>query len=44
VEAGAVSDQTSLPDKKIKDSNEMVGESERKIKIGKKTFVILKSQ
>ena len=41
VEAGAVSD---YPDKKIKDSTETVGESSRKIKIGKKTFVILKSQ
>lgn len=41
VEAGAVSD---YPDKKIKDSNETVGEGSRKIKIGKKTFAILKSQ
>ncbi|MEK7669527.1 MAG: tyrosine--tRNA ligase [Patescibacteria group bacterium] len=40
VEAGAVSD---YPDKKINDSNELVGKTERKIKIGKKTFVILKS-
>jgi len=40
VEAGAVSD---YPDKKINDPNETVGEGERKIKIGKKTFVILKS-
>jgi len=39
VEAGAVSD---YPDKKITDSNELVGESERKIKIGKKTFVVIK--
>jgi tyrosyl-tRNA synthetase len=44
IEAGAVSDQTILPDKKISDPNETVGESERKIKIGKKTFVILKSK
>jgi tyrosyl-tRNA synthetase len=42
VEAGAVSDQTSLPDKKISNPDEMVGENTRKIKIGKKTFVILK--
>lgn len=41
VEAGAVSDQTNLPDKKITDPNELVGETERKIKIGKKTFVIV---
>ncbi|OHB14873.1 MAG: tyrosine--tRNA ligase [Candidatus Zambryskibacteria bacterium RIFOXYC1_FULL_39_10] len=40
VEAGAVSD---YPDKKINDPNETVGEGERKIKIGKKTFVVLKS-
>lgn len=40
VEAGAVSD---YPDKKINDPNETVGEGERKIKIGKKTFVILKA-
>jgi tyrosyl-tRNA synthetase len=39
VEAGAVSD---YPDQKITDPNEIVGENERKIKIGKKTFVILK--
>ena len=39
VEAGAVSD---YPDKKMNDPNEVVGEKERKIKIGKKTFVILK--
>ena len=43
IEAGAVSDQTSLPDKKISDFNEVVGGGERKIKIGKKTFVIIKS-
>ena len=40
VEAGAVSD---FPDKKIIDPNEVVGESQRKIKIGKKTFAIIKS-
>jgi len=40
-EAGAVSD---YPDKKINDFNEAVGENQRKIKIGKKTFVILKPQ
>jgi tyrosyl-tRNA synthetase len=39
VEAGAVSD---YPDKKINDPNEIVGEKERKIKIGKKTFIIIK--
>lgn len=39
VEAGAVSD---YPDKKITNPNEVVGGSERKIKIGKKTFVIIK--
>lgn len=39
VEAGAVSDN---PDKKISDPNEVVGQHERKIKIGKKTFVIVK--
>lgn len=39
IEAGAVSD---FPDKKINDSNELVGESERKIKIGKRTFIILR--
>lgn len=43
VEAGAVSDQTSLSDKKISDPNETVGKSTRKIKIGKKTFAIIKS-
>ena len=41
VEAGAVSDN---PDKKISDLGEVVGETERKIKIGKKTFVILKPE
>jgi len=40
IEAGAIS---NYPDKKINDSNDVVGEKERKIKIGKKTFVILKS-
>ena len=39
VEAGAVSE---YPDQKITDTNELVGESERKIKIGKKTFVIIR--
>jgi tyrosyl-tRNA synthetase len=39
VEAGAVSD---YPDKKINNTDETAGETERKIKIGKKTFVILK--
>lgn len=39
VEAGAVSD---YPDKKITDPNELVGEGSRKIKIGKKTFLVLK--
>jgi len=39
VEAGAIS---YYPDKKINDSNEAVGDIERKIKIGKKTFVVLK--
>lgn len=41
IEAGAVSD---YPDKKINDPNELVGEETRKIKIGKKTFVILKPE
>lgn len=41
VEAGAVSD---YPDQKINDFNEILGEKERKIKIGKKTFVILKPE
>ena len=41
IEAGAVSD---YPDKKINDSNETVGDSLRKIKIGKKTFVVLKPE
>ncbi|OHB11915.1 MAG: tyrosine--tRNA ligase [Candidatus Zambryskibacteria bacterium RIFCSPLOWO2_12_FULL_39_16] len=39
IEAGAISD---YPDKKINNGNEIVGEKERKIKIGKKTFVIIK--
>lgn len=39
--AGAVSD---YPDKKIKDPDEIVGDRERKLKIGKKTFVILKPE
>ena len=39
LEAGAVSD---YPDKKLNDPNEIVGEVERKIKIGKKTFIVLK--
>lgn len=39
VEAGAVSD---YPYKKISDFNETMGEKERKIKIGKKNFIILK--
>ena len=38
--AGAISD---FPNKKISDSNEAVGESERKIKVGKRIFVIIKS-
>lgn len=37
--AGAVSD---FPDKKISDPDEAVGEESRKIKVGKKTFLILK--
>jgi tyrosyl-tRNA synthetase len=41
VEAGAVSD---YPDKMITDINATVGETERKIKIGKKIFVILKPE
>lgn len=40
IKAGAVSD---YPDKKINDPNEIMGDTERKIKIGKKTFVVLKS-
>jgi len=39
IDAGAVSD---YPDQKITDPNELVGDTERKIKIGKKTFVVLK--
>lgn len=41
LEAGAVS---HYPDQKITDPNELVGESERKIKIGKKIFVIIKPE
>lgn len=41
VEAGAVSD---YPNQKVTNPNEVVGESERKIKIGKKIFIILKPQ
>jgi len=41
LEAGAISD---YPDKKINDPNEVVGEDERKIKTGKKTFVILRPE
>ena len=41
VEAGAVSD---YPDKKINDPGDIVGETVRKIKIGKKTFVILRPE
>ncbi len=37
--AGAISD---YPNKKINNSNEIVGDKERKIKVGKKTFIILK--
>ena len=39
IAAGAASD---FPSQKITDPNEIVGEKERKIKIGKKTFIILK--
>lgn len=39
IEAGAISD---YPDKKINDPYEITGISERRLKIGKKTFVILK--
>lgn len=39
VEAGAISD---FPDKKIDSPNEEVGKNQRKIKIGKKIFVIFK--
>jgi tyrosyl-tRNA synthetase len=41
IEAGAVSD---YPDKKITDSNEVVGQGQRKIKIGKRIFIILNPQ
>ena len=37
--AGAVSD---FPNKKISDSNEAVGGSERKLKVGKRVFVVLR--
>ncbi|MEK7642563.1 MAG: tyrosine--tRNA ligase [Patescibacteria group bacterium] len=39
VDAGAVSD---YPDRKINDKNELAGNDERKLKIGKKIFVIIK--
>jgi tyrosyl-tRNA synthetase len=39
IDSGAVSD---FPDKKISDPNEAVGSVDRNIKIGKKTFVIVK--
>jgi len=39
IEAGAVSD---YPDKKITNPNEEMGDFERKIKIGKKTFVVIR--
>ncbi len=39
VEQGAVSD---YPDQKINDPNELVGENVRKMRIGKKTFLIVK--
>lgn len=38
IEAGAISD---FPDQKISDPNEMIGGSKRKIKVGKKTFVLI---
>lgn len=41
LEAGAVS---RYPDQKITDPNELVGQSERKIKIGKKIFVIIRPE
>ena len=41
IEAGAVSD---YPDQKIIDTNEMIGENQRKIKIGKRIFIILKPE
>ncbi len=41
IEAGAVSDYR---DKKINDPNEIMGENQRKIKIGKKTFIVLKPE
>lgn len=39
VEQGAVSD---YPDQKITDPNEVLGESTRKLRVGKKTFLIIK--
>ena len=39
VEAGAVS---NYPDQKITDPSELMGENERKLRIGKKTFLIIK--
>ena len=39
VDAGAISD---YPDKKITDPNELVGDAERKIKIGKRIFVVVR--
>lgn len=39
IEAGAITD---YPDKKITDPNNLVGKTERKIKIGKKIFVVIK--
>lgn len=39
IESGAISD---FPDKKINDPSQLVGDKERKIKIGKKTFVVFK--
>jgi tyrosyl-tRNA synthetase len=41
IDAGAISD---YPDKKITDPNEKMGEADRKIKIGKKTFIIIKTK
>lgn len=39
IEAGAVSD---FPDRKISDPNEAVGDRERRLKVGKKTFLVLR--
>lgn len=39
IEAGAITDH---PDQKISDPNEEIGDKERKLKIGKKAFVILR--